>query len=128
MVLKNSFLFLKKKIRSLYFNSRIYDKKISSFNENSLGYRPSPSLLDCLIKYNKKKINIKNYSMDEIWHNQNFSRFEILPITNDVSKLVVKACLKWSSSLNIIIFLQCQHVSVTIENLVFWKIVFNLVD
>ena len=56
MILKNSFLFLKKKIRSLYLNSNIYNKKISSFNNNSLGYRPSPSLLDCLVKYDKKKL------------------------------------------------------------------------
>ena len=34
-------------------------------------YRPSPNLIDCLIKYNKKKINIKNYSLSEIWNNQN---------------------------------------------------------
>ena len=26
--------------------------------------RPSPSLLDCLIKYDKKRINIGNYSLD----------------------------------------------------------------
>jgi len=71
MILKNSFLFLKKKIRSLYLNSNIYNKKISSFNNNSLGYRPSPSLLDCLVKYDKKKINIENYSLNKIWDNQN---------------------------------------------------------
>ena len=55
MIFKNSFLFIRKKIRSFYLNSNIYDKKISSFNESSLEYKPSPSLLDCLIKYNKKK-------------------------------------------------------------------------
>ena len=70
-IINNSFVFLKKKIRSLYLNSDIYNIKISSINIGSLRYRPSPSLLDCLIRYNKKKINIKNYSMDEIWHNQN---------------------------------------------------------
>ena len=70
-IINNSFVFVKKKIRSLYLNSDIYNIKISSINIGSLRYRPSPSLLDCLIRYNKKKINIKNYSMDEIWHNQN---------------------------------------------------------
>ena len=70
MIFKNFFLFLKKKIRSLYLNSAIYDKKISSFNDSYLKYRPSPSLLDCLIKYNKKKINIENYSLNEIWIDQ----------------------------------------------------------
>ena len=28
-------------------------------------------MLDCLIKYNKKKINIENYSLDKIWNDQN---------------------------------------------------------
>ena len=71
MIFKNSFLFLKKKTRSLYLNSKIYDKKISLFNEHSLEYKPSPSLLDCLIKYDKKRINIENYSLNQIWENKN---------------------------------------------------------
>ena len=67
--IKNFFILFKKKARSLYLNSNIYNKKISSSNSNSLEYRPSPSLLDCLIKYDKKKINIKDYSLNEIWDN-----------------------------------------------------------
>ena len=70
MIFKNSFLFFKKKIHSLYLSSSIYNKKISSFSDSSLKYKPSPNLLDCLIKYNKKKINIKNYSLSEIWNDQ----------------------------------------------------------
>ena len=69
-LINNSFIFLKKTIHSLYLNSNIYNKKISSINIGSLKYKPSPSLLDCLIKYKKKKINIENYSMDKIWLNQ----------------------------------------------------------
>ena len=68
--INNSFLFLKKNVHSLYLNSNLYNKKISSFNNSFLEYRPSPSLLDCLIKYDKKKINIENYSLNEIWNNQ----------------------------------------------------------
>ena len=71
MILKNFFLFLKKKIRYLYLNSSIYNKKISSYNDISLKYRPSLSLLDCVIKYKKKKVNIKNYSLDKIWLDRN---------------------------------------------------------
>ena len=63
----NLFIFVKKKIRSLYLNSSIYNKKISSSNNSSLKYKPSPSLLDCLVKYDKKKIDIKNYFLNEIW-------------------------------------------------------------
>jgi hypothetical protein len=67
----SSFLFFKSKTRSLYLNSNSYNKKISSSNNNSLVYRPHPSLLDCLVKYDKKKINIENYSLNEIWNNKN---------------------------------------------------------
>jgi len=77
MIFKNSlnfesnlFTFIKKNIRSLYLNSSIYNKKISSSSNSSLKYKPSPSLLDCLIKYNKKKIDIKNYSINKIWDDQ----------------------------------------------------------
>ena len=41
------------------------------FSDSALNYKPSPSLLDCLIKYDKKKIDIKNYSLDKIWIDQN---------------------------------------------------------
>ena len=71
MIFKNTFLFLKSKTRSLYLNSNIYDKKISSFNSNSLEYKPSPNILDCLIKYDKKRINIENYSLNHIWDKKN---------------------------------------------------------
>jgi uncharacterized heparinase superfamily protein len=70
MIFENSFIFFKKKIRHLYLNSSIYNRKICSINDNSLGYKPSPSLLDCLVKYNKKKINIKHYFLDKVWIDQ----------------------------------------------------------
>ena len=73
MICKKSFIFLKKKLRSLYLNSSIYNTRISSINDGSLEYRPSPSLLDCLIKYNKKKVNIENYSLDKIWNDQDLT-------------------------------------------------------
>ena len=66
----NLFIFINKNIHSLYLNSSIYDKKISPSGSSFLKYKPNPSLLDCLIKYNKKKKNIKNYFLDEIWDNQ----------------------------------------------------------
>ena len=69
-LINSSFIFFKKKIRNFYLNSNIYNNKISSTNDSNLEYRPSPILLDCLIKYNKKKINIENYSLDKIWNNQ----------------------------------------------------------
>ena len=69
--INNFFIFLKKTTNSLYLNSNIYNKKISSYNNNLLEYKPSPSLLNCLIKYDKKRINIDDYFLNEIWNNQN---------------------------------------------------------
>jgi len=71
MILNNSFNLIKKKIRLFYLKSNLYNKKITPPNIESIKYQPSPSLLDCLIKYKKEKINIENYSLNEIWSNPN---------------------------------------------------------
>ncbi|MDA8918184.1 heparinase II/III-family protein [Candidatus Pelagibacter sp.] len=67
----NSYIFSKKKIRSLYLSSNIYNKKITPSIVSSLDYCPSPNFLDSFIKYDKKKINIENYSLNKIWDNKN---------------------------------------------------------
>ena len=69
----NAYIFSKKKIRSLYLSSNIYNQKITSSTLGSLEYYPSPNLLDSLIKYDKK-INIKNYSLNDIWDNKNLKK------------------------------------------------------
>ena len=71
MILKNSLKLIKKKIRHFYLNSNLYNKRITPSSIELIEYQPSPSLLDCLIKYEKKKINIENYSLNKIWDNPN---------------------------------------------------------
>ena len=73
-VINNSYIFSKKKIQYLYLSSNIYNRKITSPNASSLEYYPSPNLLDSLIKYNKKKINIENYSLNKIWDNKKIKK------------------------------------------------------
>ena len=70
-LVNNSYTFSKKRIRSLYLRSNIYNRKITPSIISPLEYQPSPNLLDSLIKYNKKKINIENYSLNEIWDKKN---------------------------------------------------------
>ena len=77
MILKNSlnylnefFTFLSTQVRQYYLNSNLYNKKISRVTLNNLEYKPSPSLLDCLINYNKEKKNIDNFLFNEIWNNE----------------------------------------------------------
>ncbi|MDA7552535.1 heparinase II/III-family protein [Candidatus Pelagibacter sp.] len=69
--INNSYIFSKKKIRSLYLGSNIYNKKITPSIIGSLNYCPSPNFLDSFVKYDKKKINIENYSLNKIWDNKN---------------------------------------------------------
>ena len=69
--INNSYIFSKKKIHALYLVSNIYNRRITSSVISSLEYQPSPSLLDSLVKYDKKKINIENYSLNKIWDNKN---------------------------------------------------------
>ena len=71
--INNTYLFSKKRICSLYLSSNLYNRKITSTIINSLEYSPNPNLLNSLIKYDKKKINIKNYFLKEIWNNQKLS-------------------------------------------------------
>ena len=70
-LINNSYNFSKKKIHSLYLKSNIYNKKITPSIISSLEYCPSPNFLDSFIKYDKKKINIENYSLNKIWDNKN---------------------------------------------------------
>tara|TARA_Y100000590_G_scaffold309050_1_gene348922 strand:+ start:783 stop:2414 length:1632 start_codon:yes stop_codon:yes gene_type:complete len=78
MLLKNSlnivyeFFFLaSREIRKIYLHSSIYNKKISKIDKNNLSYKPSLSILSCLIKYEKKKNKIESFYLDSIWKNKN---------------------------------------------------------
>ena len=67
------FFFISNQIKNIYLNSKIYNKKISKISNKSLEYKPSPSLLDCLIKYEKKKIKIEDLYLNSVWTNKNLS-------------------------------------------------------
>ena len=56
-------------IRKIYLNSPIYNKKISRIDDKVIIYKPSQNILSCLIKYNKKKYNIEDFSLNSVWKN-----------------------------------------------------------
>ena len=58
--------------RAQYF----YDKKISKVDDKDLIYKPSPHLLSSLIKYQKKKFKIEDFSLKDLWINKNLSSKE----------------------------------------------------
>ena len=80
MILKNSLNFISEffnyssdQIRKIYLNSRIYNKKISKISGKTLEYKPSPNLMNCLIKYEKKKIKIEDLYLNSVWSNKDLN-------------------------------------------------------
>ena len=80
MALKDAIFFIDKirlglnsRLRKFYLNSSFYNKKISKIDNKNLIYKPSPSLFDCLIKYNKQKNNIDDFDFETIWKIENMN-------------------------------------------------------
>tara|TARA_B100001057_G_scaffold441987_1_gene476991 strand:+ start:722 stop:2332 length:1611 start_codon:yes stop_codon:yes gene_type:complete len=77
MISINGFFFnISNQIRKLYLNSKFYDKRITKFYSKEFIYKPSPYLLSSLIKYQKKKIKIEDFSVNSIWENKNLGKKE----------------------------------------------------
>ena len=60
-------------LRNFYLNSNFYDQKISKTENRDLIYKPSPYLLSSLIKYQKKKFKIEDFSLDNVWNDKNLN-------------------------------------------------------
>ncbi len=82
MLLKNSFNFIyeffyifSKQIRQFYLNSSIYNKKISKIDNKVLIYKPSLSILSCIVKYEKKKNKIELRRWREVFRVINLGSF-----------------------------------------------------
>ena len=89
------------KLRKFYLESDFYDKIISKIKDNNLVYKPSPHLLSSLIKYQKKKIKIDDFSIDEIWDhkNLNYKDFKNLNSFYWFFSLDLKSCKKTTQSI-----------------------------
>ena len=83
MIYINRFFFnIFDKIRELYLNSSLYDKKISKTYYQNLIYKPSPHLLSSLIKYQKKKFRIEDFALNEIWDNKEITKKNLRKLNN----------------------------------------------
>jgi len=82
MIYINRFFFsIFKKVRNIYLNSNLYDKRISKIPNNDFIYKPSPYLLSSLIKY-QKKIKIDSFSVDGIWKDDTINQKEYKNLNN----------------------------------------------
>ena len=66
LIINETFYQFFNQIRKIYFNSSIYDKKISSKNLKALIYKPSLNILSTIAKYNKTKNKIEDFEIDKI--------------------------------------------------------------
>ena len=69
-------------IRNLYLDSSYYDRKISKIYYKDLIYKPSPHLLSSLIKYQKKKINVYDIAIENLWDNKNIDNKNFKKLNN----------------------------------------------
>jgi uncharacterized heparinase superfamily protein len=70
---------LKLSLKQFYQNSNFYDKKISKTKNISFNYKPSPYLLSSIVKYQKKKYKIEDFTLESIWQNNlRYKEFEKL--------------------------------------------------
>ena len=89
MQLKNSLISIneffyssKNQIRKLYLKSNLYNNKISKIEINNISYRPSLSILSCLVKFDKKKIKIEELNKENIWENELLSGNNLKKLNN----------------------------------------------
>ena len=89
MFLKNSinsiyefFYFFSKQLRQIYLNSSVYNNKISKIDSGVLNYKPSLSILSCIVKYEKKKKKIEDFNVNSIWENENISEKDYKKLHN----------------------------------------------
>ena len=66
LIINETFHQIFSQIRKIYFNSSIYDKKISSKNLKALIYKPSLNILSTIAKYDKTKNKIEDFEIDKI--------------------------------------------------------------
>ncbi|MDA7638021.1 heparinase II/III-family protein [Candidatus Pelagibacter sp.] len=70
---------LKLSLKQFYQNSNFYDKKISKTKDIAFSYKPSPYLISSIVKYQKKKFKIEDFTLESIWQNNvKYEEFEKL--------------------------------------------------
>jgi len=135
MIYKNHF-FSKvfQNIRNLYLNSNIYDKKISKIIPKDLIYKPSPNLLSSIIKYQKKKFKVEDFSSEGFWL-ENVKKKESKKINNffwffsldlksskKTTQSIISNWIKLNSQYNS----QSWDFNITAKRIIAWLSCYNL--
>ena len=136
MIYINRFFFnISRQLKKIYLNSNIYDKKISKINTNTFFYKPSPHLLSSLIKYQKKKIKIDDFSTDEIWSSKNVNKKDYknlnsfywffsldLKSSKEITRSVISNWMKYNEKYNS----KSWDFDLTAKRIIAWLSCYNL--
>ena len=68
--------------RRIYLNSFLYDRKISKIFKKNLEYKPSPYLLNSIVKIQTKKFNIDDFSLESVWNTDKLDHKKIYRLNN----------------------------------------------
>ena len=82
LIINQSLYEIFKKVRKIYLNSSVYDKKISSKNLKALIYKPSLNILGSIAKYEKTKNKIEDFDTDKIWEENKLSYKDYKKLNN----------------------------------------------
>ena len=63
------FFHIIQQVRKIYLNSPIYNKKISKIDDKVIIFKPSQNIFNCLIRFDRKKYNIEDFSLNSVWKN-----------------------------------------------------------
>lgn len=69
-------------LRNFYYNSFLYDNKISKPFSGTFHYKPSTYLLSSIVKIQTKKININEFELDTVWTNKNLNKKQFKRLNN----------------------------------------------
>ena len=68
--------------RKIYLKSFLYDKKISKNFHLNLKYKPSTHLVFSILKFQSKKLNIDDFTLESVWDNVNLEDKQINKLNN----------------------------------------------
>ena len=126
---------ISRKLSSFYLNSNIYDKKISKIDSKDFFYKPSPHLLSSLIKYQKNKIKVDDFSLNEIWSNQDISKKDFenlnsfywffsldLKSSKKITRSIISSWIKYNQKYNS----KSWDFDLTAKRIISWLSLYNL--
>ncbi len=82
LIINETLYRISSQLRKIYYNSSIYDKRISSENLKPLIYKPSLNILSSIAKYEKIKNKIEDFETDKILEKNRITQKDYKKLNN----------------------------------------------